>query len=184
MSYFRKTIFTGRNFRRQCSCIKFRKVKKIKILKNHTAQAFNIRYSLETNCIYTSFGDGNFAICSLDTIDLIKIRKLCVEKVRNIDFNYTTSEIAIDSADYTIRIFDIKTLQEKKNFVGHKISSNTVHFSTDGKSLLTGGRDGYLNIWQVGNYKIIKSIPANEWAIYDIAYSHNSNLFATARRYK
>lgn len=104
--------------------------------------------------------------------------------MRNIDFNYTTSEIAIDSADYTIRIFDIKTLQEKKNFVGHKISSNTVHFSTDGKSLLTGGRDGYLNIWQVGNYKIIKSIPANEWAIYDIAYSHNSNLFATARRYK
>ena len=59
-----------------------------------------------------------------------------------------------------------------------------MHFSTDGKSLLTGGRDGYLNIWQVGNYKIIKSIPANEWAIYDIAYSHNSNLFATARRYK
>ena len=74
--------------------------------------------------------------------------------MRNIDFNYTTSEIAIDSADYTIRIFDIKTLQEKKNFVGHKISSNTVHFSTDGKLLLTVGRDGYLNIWQVCNYKI------------------------------
>ncbi len=27
---------------------------KIKILKNHTAQVFNIRYSLETNCIYTA----------------------------------------------------------------------------------------------------------------------------------
>ena len=87
---------------------------KIKILKNHTAQVFNIRYSLETNCIYTAGGDGNFAICSLDTFDLIKIRKLCVEKVRNIDFNYTTSEIAVASADCTIRIFDIKTLQEKK----------------------------------------------------------------------
>ena len=38
---------------------------KIKILKNHTAQAFNIRYSLETNCIYTSGGDGNFEIFHL-----------------------------------------------------------------------------------------------------------------------
>ena len=66
--------------------------------------------------------------------------------MRNIDFNYTTSEIAVASADCTIRIFDIKTLQEKKNFVGHKLSSNIVHFSTDGKFLLTGGRDGYLNI--------------------------------------
>jgi WD40 repeat protein len=34
--------------------------------------------------------------------------------VRNIDFNYTTSEIAVASADCTIRIFDIKKLQEKK----------------------------------------------------------------------
>jgi WD repeat-containing protein 61 len=31
---------------------------------------------------------------------------------------------------------------------------------------------------------IIKSIPAHEWAIYDIAYSPNSKLFATASRDK
>ena len=49
---------------------------KIQILKNHTAQVYNIRYSLETNCIYTAGGDGNFAICSLDTFDLINIRNL------------------------------------------------------------------------------------------------------------
>jgi WD40 repeat protein len=41
-----------------------------------------------------------------------------------------------------------------------------------------------LNIWQVGSYEIIKSIPAHNWAIYDIAYSPNSNLFATASRDK
>ena len=50
--------------------------------------------------------------------------------------------------------------------------------------LLTGGRDGHLNIWQVGDYDMIKLIPAHEWAIYDIVYSPNSNLFATASRDK
>ena len=157
---------------------------KIKILKNHSAQVFNIRYSLETNCIYTAGGDGNFAICSLDTFDLINIRKLCNEKVRNFDFNYKTSEIAVASGDCNIRIFDKKKLQEKNNFVGHQLSSNVVRFSPDGKFLLTGGRDGYLNIWQVSDYKMIKSIPAHEWAIYDIVYSPDSNLFATASRDK
>ncbi|CAI8240216.1 MAG: Uncharacterised protein [Cryomorphaceae bacterium] len=157
---------------------------KIKILKNHSAQVFNIRYSLETNCIYTAGGDGNFAICSLDTFDLINIRKLCNEKVRNFDFNYKTSEIAVASGDCNIRIFDKKKLQEKNNFVGHQLSSNFVRFSPDGKFLLTGGRDGYLNIWQVSDYKMIKSIPAHEWAIYDIVYSPDSNLLATASRDK
>ncbi|MDB4126370.1 WD40 domain-containing protein [Flavobacteriales bacterium] len=48
----------------------------------------------------------------------------------------------------------IKKITRKENFVGHKLSSNIVHFNTDGKFLLTGGRDGYLNIWHLGNYKI------------------------------
>ncbi len=115
---------------------------------------------------------------------LSKIVKLCDEKVRNIDFNYQTSEIAVASGDGNIRIFDLKTLLEKKVFVGHQLSSNVVRFSPDGKLLLTGGRDAHLNIWQVENYELIKSIPAHEWAIYDIAYSPDSNLFATASRDK
>jgi WD40 repeat protein len=41
-----------------------------------------------------------------------------------------------------------------------------------------------LNIWQVGDYELLKSIPAHPWAIYDIAYSPDSNLFATASRDK
>lgn len=39
-------------------------------------------------------------------------------------------------------------------------------------------------IWISGISVIIKSIPAHEWAIYDIAYSPNSKLFATASRDK
>ena len=117
-------------------------------------------------------------------MSLIQIKKLCNEKVRNIDFNYFTSEIAVASGDGNIRIFDINTLQEKKVFVSHRLSSNVVRFSPDGKVLLTGGRDAHLNIWEVGKYEIIKSIPAHNWAIYDIAYSPNSKLFATASRDK
>ena len=137
------------------------KNEEIKILKNHTSHIFNIRYSIETNCIYTAGGDGNLAICSLDTFALINIKKLCNEKVRDIDFNYKASEIAVASGDCNIHILDLKSLQEKKVFVGHRLSSNVVRYSPDGKFLLTGGRDGYLNIWQVGQYEKIKSITAH-----------------------
>ena len=50
---------------------------------------------METNCIYTAGGDGNLVVYSLDTLDFIKIKKLSNNKIRAIDFNYKTSEIAI-----------------------------------------------------------------------------------------
>jgi WD40 repeat protein len=160
------------------------KKEEIKMLQHHTAPIFDIKYSLETNCFYTAGGDGNFAVCSLDTLSLIKMKKLSLEKVRSIDFNYITSEIAVALGDCNVLIFDLHTLDYKKDFIGHGLASNVVRYSPDGKFLLTGGRDAHLNIWQVGNYELVKSIPAHNWAIYDIAFSPDATLFATASRDK
>ncbi|CAM3032751.1 WD40 repeat domain-containing protein [Flavobacterium frigoris] len=160
------------------------KKEEIKMLQHHTAPIFDIKYSLETNCFYTAGGDGNFAVCSLDTLSLIKMKKLSKEKVRSIDFNYTTSEIAVALGDCNILVFDLHTLDYKKDFIGHGLASNVVRYSPDGKFLLTGGRDAHLNIWQVGNYDLLKSIPAHNWAIYDIVFSPDATLFATASRDK
>jgi WD40 repeat protein len=41
-----------------------------------------------------------------------------------------------------------------------------------------------LNIWQTDNYELIKSIPAHNWAIYDIVFNPDTTLFATASRDK
>jgi WD40 repeat protein len=160
------------------------KKEEIKMLQHHTAPIFDIKYSLETNCFYTAGGDGNFAVCSLDTLSLIKIKKLSHEKVRSIDFNLVSSEVAVALGDCKILVFDLHTLNHKKDFIAHKLAANVVRYSPDGKFLLTGGRDAHLNIWQVGNYELVDSIPAHNWAIYDIAFNPDATLFATASRDK
>jgi WD40 repeat protein len=160
------------------------KKEEIKILQHHTGPIFDIKYSKLTNCFYTASGDGNFAICSFENLSLIKIKKLCDEKVRSIDFNYSTAEIAVASGDCNIRIFDLITLDELKTIPAHQLSANSVCYSPDGELLLTGGRDAHLNIWETENYKLIKSIPAHNFAIYDIAFSHDAKLVATASRDK
>jgi len=164
--------------------IDLEKNQEIKILQHHTAPIFDIQYSLKTNCFYTAGGDGNFAVCSLDNLSLIRIKKLSEQKVRNIDFNYITSEIAVALGDCTILVFDLYTLEVKKDFIAHKLAANVVRYSPDGKFLLTGGRDAHLNIWQTDNYELIKSIPAHNWAIYDIVFNPDTTLFATASRDK
>ncbi|MFB0904720.1 MAG: WD40 repeat domain-containing protein [Nonlabens sp.] len=165
------------------------KKEEIKILKHHQGPVFDIKYSSKTNCFYTAGGDGNFAVCSFDTLSLIKMKKLSHQKVRSIDFNYTTSEIAVALGDSNVLIFDLFTLEYKNDFMAHQVGekvvgANAVRYSPDGNFLLTGGRDAHLNIWQVGNYELVKSIPAHNWAIYDIVFSPDANLFATASRDK
>jgi WD40 repeat protein len=155
------------------------KKQEIKILQHHMAPIFDIKYSLKTNCFYTAGGDGNFAVCPLDTLSMIKIKKLSNKKVRNIDFNYTTSEIAVAVGNCNILVFELYILDHKKAFSAHQLASNVVRYSPDGKFLLTGGRDAHLNIWQVGNYESVESIPAHNWAIYDIVFNQDATLFTT-----
>jgi WD40 repeat protein len=165
------------------------KKEEIKILQHHRAAVFDIQYSLKTNCFYTAGGDGNFAVCSLDTMSLLKMKKLSYDKVRSIAFNDVTLEIAVALGDSNVLIFDLFTLEYKKDMIAHQlgekvVGANIVRYSPDSKFLLTGGRDAHLNIWSVENYELIKSIPAHNWAIYDIVFSPDGTLFATASRDK
>jgi len=165
------------------------KKEEVKILQHHLGPVFDIKYSIKTNCFYTAGGDGNFAVCSLDTLSLVKMKKLSNEKVRSIDFNYTNSEIAVGLGDSNILVFDMYTLEHKKDFTAHQlegkvIGANIIRYSPDGKFLLTGGRDAHLKVWKSDDYSLVKSIPAHNWAIYDIVFNHDATLFATASRDK
>ncbi|MDF2436867.1 MAG: repeat protein [Bacteroidota bacterium] len=160
------------------------KKQEIKSLVHHTGPVFDIKYSLESKCFYSASGDGNFAICSLESLSLIKIKKLCGEKVRSIDVHLPSSQIAVASGDCMIRVFDLNTLDEKHSFKAHDLSSNIVRYSPDGNFLFTGGRDAYLNVWDAKSYTLIKSIAAHNFAVYDIVFSPDGKLFATASRDK
>jgi WD40 repeat protein len=160
------------------------KGEEVKILKHHTGPVFDIKYSIIADCFYSGDADGNFAVCSLNSLSLIRMRKLCSGKIRSIDFNYQSFEIAVATADCDIRIFDLFYLDEKKVFTAHELSANIVRFSPDHNLIISGGRDAHLKIWDAKSYTLIKDIPAHNFAIYDIAYSPDTKLFATASRDK
>ena len=49
---------------------------------------------------------------------------------------------------------------------------------------MSGGKDAHLNFWDVKSYSLLKSVPAHNFAIYDITFSPDHKLFATASRDK
>ena len=45
-------------------------------------------------------------------------------------------------------VFDLQTLDHKKDFIAHQSAAYVVRYSPDGKFLLTGGKDAHLNVWK------------------------------------
>jgi WD repeat-containing protein 61 len=157
----------------------------VKILQHHTAQIFDIRYSWLQQSFYSVGGDGNFGICSIQDLSLIRIKKLAATKLRQMDIRADQKAIAIASGDGKVHLIDLRDYKELLSFTAHDLSVNAVRFHPGGKKLLTGGKDAYLKIWNMEeNYELSHSIPAHNYAIYAICFSPDGQLFATASRDK
>ncbi len=137
------------------------------------------------NSFYSVSADGSLSAWSLDDLTLIKNIPLCKEKVRALDINTAETLMAVACGDGTIRIFNLQTLEQIQQIDAHRGSAYSVKFHTDGKHLLSGGKDAMLNVYDLTqSCKIINNIPAHNYAIYSIVFSPDGKLFATASRDK
>ena len=167
--------------------IDLNKNEEIRLLQLHRQSIYDIQYLPEKECFWALAGDGTFSVWSINDFSLITALKLCDKKIRSIDFNIILNEAAIGCGDGTIRIFDFETFVEKRILKGHvdDFSVNTVRYHPNGKYLLSGSRDAYLNVWDIENdYALIHHIPAHNYAIYSIVFSPDKKFFATGSRDK
>ncbi len=66
-----------------------------------------------------------------------------------IAFSPDSMTIATGSADYTIKLWDIKTLAQKRILKGHREKVQAVAFSHDGETLASGSWDSTIKIWDI-----------------------------------
>lgn len=158
--------------------------KEIKILQVHKGPVFDIRYSAEQARFYSASADGSVGLSSLEDLSALKVKQLCSQKIRNLDV--AQGNVAVACGDRSVRVLDCRSLEEGAGFEAHAMSCNAVKFHPDGNRLLTGGKDAYLNVWKMedGEWKMERSVPAHNYAIYSIVFSPDGKLFATASRDK
>ena len=96
------------------------------------------------------------------------------------------SKVKVTGNDGSMAVLSLPDCRIVNRFQAHQkdFSVNTVVYSPDEKFLLSGSRDAHLNIFSSDNYSLVKSIPAHNYAIYDIAFHFSQKIFATASRDK
>ena len=156
-----------------------------KLLQLHASHIFSILYNKQYNVILTGGGDGKVTILD-SSFALLQIIQVSENKIRCFSPSVDGSECFIGSSDGKISILSLPSFTIKKQWQAHAegFGVNCIGLSPDGKYILSGSRDARLNIYNASLLELIESIPAHNYAIYDIAFHSSGKFFATAGRDK
>ncbi len=72
------------------------------------------------------------------------------------DLNFSIDGMTLASTDYeVVNLWNINDGANIATFVGHKGWVNSASFSPDNNSLISGGNDGTLRLWDVSSYQVV-----------------------------
>ena len=83
----------------------------------------------------------------------------CDIHTRVMSFSKNGSMIATSTAGSSIAIYSMITKQLIKCLDGHTCTVSSLLFLSDNKTLVSGGYDGYICIWDISNFSLVKRIP-------------------------
>ena len=159
--------------------------KEIRNLAFHTNGVFDIAVSLNGKVFFAAGGDGVLSVWDATNFELLKSTKISDKSIRTLIIDELQHKIYAGCSDNFIYMLNYKTLEIINRWEAHKNSVFTLCLSPDGKYLLSGSRDAYLNIWEVeNNYQLISSQAAHLFTINHITYHPSGKWFATAGRDK
>lgn len=83
------------------------------------------------------------------------------------------------SSDETVRLWDLKTRQEIRNYPGHSGPLFCLALARDGRTLATGSFDNTVRVWDVPLQKPIVRVRAHEGSAAGFAISQDGRLLVT-----
>ncbi len=153
--------------------------KEIKWIQNHAKGIFDIR--AYENRVFFSGGDGKVTVMDRFSLCTLHIISVSAHKVRSVLVHPSEGSLLTASADGFIRQFSLADYYLRKEWTAHDGATNALAILPEGR-LISGGRDARLNVWE--NEELNLSVPAHNYAVYQIGFYPQSNRLITCSRDK
>lgn len=148
-----------------------------------TNSVYEMGYDAENGRLWVLYGGGNLCILTVKTGEISHILPIAQENLRSLVFE--KEKAFLGASDGNIYILDKNMLSPLRKMAAHDNSVFCLAISPTNKWLFSGGRDAYLNVWDMKNdFVSIEKIPAHNFTLNDIVFSPDNQYFATASRDK
>ena len=107
------------------------------------------------------------------------LRKMSCNKVHSVAISNDSRYLVSGSNDKTVRLWDVATGKEIKQFLGHTESVNSVAISKDSRYLVSGSIDKTLRLWELATGKEIKQFLGYTSVVDSVAISKDSRYLVS-----
>lgn len=147
--------------------------KETRYLTQHKAPIFALTYNENKDVFYSGDGDGYFCVWEAQTMKLLITLPLDCGKIRQISVNESGEHLAVCGQDGKLRVFETEFYNELECISVNKDGVNTAKFLND--KVIVGGKDAMLTVWNWKNKSLLQSVPAHNYAIYDLSIVSDKN---------
>jgi serine/threonine-protein kinase len=96
--------------------------------------------------------------------------------VENVAFAPDSRHLLSSGYDETVRLWDVETGKEVRQFVGHKGLVQALAFSSDGRHVITGGQDNTVRLWDTATGRQLQKFEGHTEAVRGVALSPDGSL--------
>ncbi len=158
--------------------IDLKEKKEIKNYQVHKKGVFSM--SISEGILYASGGEGSISLWDLNDRTFIRQVPLCDEKIRQVAAYQNTVLAACGNGKF--HVLD-KDMNDLLSVDAHEQSCNTA-IMMGNYMIASGGWDAHIKLWNSKSGELLKSIPAHNYAIYDMVLSNDGIYLASASRDK
>jgi WD40 repeat protein len=159
--------------------------KELKFLVQHRKAIFTLTENPLQHQLYAADADGNVSVWDTETLELLAYLPFDCGKIRRIAISQDGLKVALASQDGQLRILRADTLSQVTDVKAHEGGVTSVLFDPkDSNILFSGGKDAHLKKWDLKTETCVRSIPAHNYAIYDLIFLNNGETLVSASRDK
>jgi WD40 repeat protein len=159
--------------------------KELKFLVQHRKAIFALTENPLQSQLYAADADGNVSVWDTETLELLAYLPFDCGKIRRIAISKDGMKVALACQDGQLRILRADTLSQVTDVKAHDGGVTSVLFDPkDSNILFSGGKDAHLKKWNLNTETCVRSIPAHNYAIYDLISLNNGETLASSSRDK
>lgn len=140
--------------------------------EGHSDKVSSIAFQCDGSLVASAGLDAIGRVWDLRSGKTIMVLQGHMQAIHGLDFSGNGFQIASASADATVRVWDIRKVKQIASIPAHKSLVSDVRFfhatiretpdsgnvDADGTYLVTSGYDGAVNIWNAGDWSLVKSL--------------------------
>jgi WD40 repeat protein len=108
-----------------------------------------------------------------------EVRYRHIGRVFSIAFSADSKILLAGTWDGSIRLWDVATGKELRQYPGHKGWVRSVAFSPDGKTFASGGKDKIIRLWETATGKELRRFEGHQHWVQNLAFSPDGKLLAS-----